>query len=166
VFWYALVLSEIVLCVWVQLERRAIRRAGLRAGLTHVPPLHRLYGRALARIKSAADKRDLPEPRLERFEARRRYGLVTFALITAAMAPPLLFVLTDGFHMNPVVGNLVAMTTLWLAPVLTFAPARLLALLVAVWRGWLRLDDGDGGQLAAVPVPGSGPGSHDYLLPR
>jgi hypothetical protein len=166
VFWYALVLVEIALCVWVQLERRSIRRKGVAAASQSVPPLHRLYGRVLGRLKRAADKRGLPEERLERLEARRRTGLVTFALITAAMAPILLFVLMDGFHMNPVVGDLVAMTSLWLAPVLTFAPARLLALLVAVWRGWLRLDDGDGGQSAAVPVPGSGPGSHDYLLPR
>jgi hypothetical protein len=166
VVWYAVVIVETVLCGWLQLERRAIRRSGASARANTLPPLHRFYGRVLARIRLAADRRKLPEPRLESREARRRTGLVTFGLITAAMAPMLVFVLIDGFGMNPVVGNFMALATLWIAPVLTFAPARLLALLVAVWRGWLRFDDGDGGQSAAVPVPGSGPGSHDYLLPR
>lgn len=120
----------------------------------------------LGRIRLSVARRERPEPPLERREARRRTGLVTFALTTAAMVPMFLFVLVDGFHMNPVLGQIVAWPTLWLSPLLTLAPARLLALLVAVWRGWLRLDDGDGGQLAAVPTPGTGPGSHDYWLPR
>jgi hypothetical protein len=166
VFWYVAVIVETALCGWFQLERRAIRRRGAGAAATRMPPLHRLYGRVLGRIRSAANERELPEPPLEGKEAHRRTGLVTFALITAGMAPMLALVLFDGFHMNPVVAQLVAWPTLWLSPMLTFAPARLIALLVAVWRGWLRLDDGDGGQSTAVPVPGSGPGSHDYLLPR
>jgi len=75
-------------------------------------------------------------------------------------------VMLDGVRMDPALGQLVAWPVLWFAPVLTYAPARLVALLVAVWRGWLRLDDGDGGPRAAVPMPGSDPGSHDYRLPR
>jgi hypothetical protein len=143
-----------------------LRRRDDSAAAQAIPPVHRLYGRLLGRIRLAVERRYRSQPRLESLEARRRTGLVTFVLITAGMAPMFAFVLIDGFHMNPVVGQLVAWPTLWLSPLLTFAPARLLALLVAVWRGWLRLDDGDGGQLAAVPMPGSGPGSHDYLLPR
>jgi hypothetical protein len=166
VFWYVAVIVEITVCGWVQLERRAMRRGGTPATAEAVPPLHRLYGRALGRIRSAVERRDRPKAVLERREARRRTGLVTFALITAAMAPIFLFVLVQGLRMSPVLGQLVAWSTLWLSPLLICAPARLLALLVAVWLGWLRLDDGDGGQLAAVPVPGSGPDSHDYLLPR
>lgn len=162
-FWYVAVIVETVACGWVQLERRSVRRRS--AGDGSLPPLHRAYGRVLGRISEAAQKRGL-SPRLERREARRRTGLVTFWLTAAAMVPPFAFVLVDGFHMSPALGQLVTWPVLWLSPMLTFAPARLLALLVAVWRGWVRLDDGDGGQLAAVPVPGSGPGSHDYLLPR
>jgi hypothetical protein len=166
VFWYLAVIVETAVCGWVQVERRAMRRDGAPSAPASVPPLHRLYGRALGRIRAAVERRDRPRPPLERREARRRTGLVTFGLITAAMAPIFLFVLVDGLRMSPVLGQLVAWSALWLSPLLICAPARLLALLVAVWRGWLRLDDGDGGQMAAVPVPGSGPGSHDYLLPR
>lgn len=164
-FWYVAVIVETAVCGWVHLERRAMRRGGASAMPAPVPPLHRLYGRMLARIRVAVERRDRPQAPLERREARRRTGLVTFAVITAAMAPIFLFVLVDGLRMSPVLGQLVAWSALWLSPLLICAPARLLALLVAVWRGWLRLDDGDGGQLAAVPVPGSGPGSHDFLLP-
>jgi hypothetical protein len=167
VFWYIAVILEMVLCGWVQLERRAIRRRGDAARGGAIPPLHRSYGRVLGRIKLAVERRERAEPRLERIEARRRTGLVTFGLITAAMVPMFLFVVFDGFEMNPVVGQLVGWSLLWLSPVLTFAPARLIALLVAVWRGWLRLDDGDGGiSAAASPVPGSGPDSHHFVLPR
>jgi hypothetical protein len=158
---------ETVLCGWVQLERRAIRRRGGDAAAAEwLPPLHRVYGRALGKIRAAVAKRNRRVPPLECRQARRRIGLVTFALTASAMLPMFVFVVVDGSEMNPAVGQLVTWPVLWLSPMLTFAPARLLALLVAVWRGWLRLDDGDGGQPAAVPAPGSGPGSHDYLLPR
>jgi hypothetical protein len=162
-FWYVLVIVEACLCGWVQLERRRVRQRGAGGGA--LPPLHRLYGRVLGRLSEAAQERGF-DSELERREARRRTGLVTFWLVAAGMVPPFLFIVVDGFHMSPAVGQLITWPVLWLAPMLTFAPARLLALLVAVWRGWVRLDDGDGGQWAAVPVPGSGPGSHDYRLPR
>jgi hypothetical protein len=118
----------------------------------------------MERIRAAVKTRR--RPKLTNFEARRRTGLATFALITIAMLPMLLFVMLDGVHMSPGLGQLVAWPMLWLAPVLTYAPARLGALLIAVWRGWLRLDDGDGGSKAAVPTPGPVPGSHLYSLPR
>ena len=160
--WYVAVIIETVLCGWVQLERRAIRRRP--AADEWLPPLHRVYGRAMEHVRKAVKTRR--RPNLPQMEARRRTGLVTFALVTAAMLPMFLCVLLDGVEMSPAVGQLVAWPMLWLAPMLTFAPARLIALLIAVWRGWVRLDDGDGGQLAAVPTPGSGPDSHAYLLPR
>jgi hypothetical protein len=161
-FWYVAVSVEILVCGWVQLERRSMRRRPAAEGL---PPLHRAYGRVLGRIREAVASRE--RPRLPRPEARRRTGLVTFSLMTVAMVPMFLFLLLDGVHMNPAVGQMITWPMLWLSPMLTLAPARLIALLVAVWRGWLRLDDdGNGGPKAAVPVPGSGPGSHTYLLPR
>ena len=160
--WYVAVILETVACGWVQLERRGIRRRN--AGKESVlPPLHRAYGRLLGRIGSRVRGRRALVPNRE---ARRRTGLVQFCVATAAMLPMFLFVVLDGFHMSPALGQVIAWPLLWLSPMLTLAPARLVALLVAVWRGWLRLDDGDGGPEAAVGVPGSPPGSHDYRLPR
>lgn len=166
VLWLIAVIVETLVCGWVHLERRKIR-GGIARGESPLPPLHRAYGRVLGRIRCAAKRQRQAAPPLEQPEARRRTGLVTFAFMTAAMAPMVLFVLMDGFRMNPVLGQLMAWTTLWLSPLLTLAPARLGALLVAVWRGWLRLDeDDDGGQAAPAPEPVGGPGSHHYLLPR
>ena len=130
-FWYVAVIVEILVCGWVQLERRAMRRRPDAA----VPRLHRAYGRVLGRIREAVQSRE--RPRLPRPEARRRTGLVTFSLMTAAMIPMFLFLLLDGVHMNPAVGQVITWPMLWLSPMLTLAPARLIALLVAVWRGWL-----------------------------
>ena len=163
--WYVAVIVETFICGWVQLERRALRRRGDPAPSRELPPFHRLYSRLLGRLGHRERGR---EPRLERREARRRTGLVQFGIATAAMVPIFLFVAVDGFHMSPAVGQVVAWPLLWLSPLLTLAPARLIALLVAVWRGWVRLEDGDGGlRAAASPVPGSGgPDPHLYLLPR
>jgi hypothetical protein len=163
-FWYAAVIVETVVCGWVQVERRAIRRRHGSPSAAKLPPLHRLYGRLLGRIGQRGRG---CEPLVTKGEARRRTGLVQFGIFTAAMLPIFLFVVLDGFHMSPAVGEVVAWLLLWLSPLLTLAPARLIALLVAVWRGWVRLDGGDGGIAAAgSPVPGSGPDSHSYLLPR
>jgi hypothetical protein len=162
--WYVAVIVETFVCGWVQLERRALRRRADAAPDGSLPPIHRLYGRVLGRIGHSGRGR---KPRIEQREARRRTGLVQFGIATVAMLPIFLFVAVDGFHMSPAVGQLVAWPLLWLSPLLTLAPARLIALLVAVWRGWVRLDDGDGGSpTAASPVPGAGPDSHLYLLPR
>ena len=162
--WYVAVIVETFVCGWVQLERRALRRRGAAAPGESLPPFHRLYGRVLGRIGHRGSGQ---KPRIEQREARRRTGLVQFGFFTAAMLPIFLFVAVDGFHMSPAVGQLVAWPLLWLSPLLTLAPARLVALLVAVWRGWVRLDDGDGGTPAAAsPVPGTGPDSHLYSLPR
>jgi len=158
--WYVAVIIETLLCGWVQLERRAIRRRQLAS--TELPPLHRAYGRTMERVRTAVKTRQ--RPKLSSHEARRRTGLATFSLITVGMLPMLAFVMLDGVHMSPALGQLIAWPLLWLAPVLTYAPARLGALLIAVWRGWLRLDDGDGGPKAAVPTPGSDPGSHYFRL--
>jgi hypothetical protein len=168
VVWFVAVIVETLVCGWVQLERRSIRRRLAQGESPAPPPLHRAYGRVLGHIGFAAKRQRRAQPRLDQPEARRRTGLVTFAFMTAAMSPMLLFVLMDGFRMNPVLGQLVAWTTLWLSPMLTLAPARLGALLVAVWRGWLRLDDegDDGGQATSAPAPIGGPGSHHYWLPR
>jgi hypothetical protein len=160
--WYVAVIIETALCGWIQLERRRIRRRNA-VKQSALPPLHRAYGRLLGRIGSRGRGRG---PRVPNKEARRRTGLVQFGVATAAMLPMLLFVLLDSFQISPVAGQLLAWPMLWLAPMLTLAPARLVAVLVAVWRGWLRLDNGDGGPEAAVPIPGSPPGSHDYVLPR
>lgn len=159
--WQVAVIVEAALCCWVQLERRAIRRRGAAAAGS-LPPLHRVYGRLLGRIGHSGRGRD---PRIEKREARRRTGLVQFCIATAAMVPIFLAVLLDGLQISPAVGQLVAWPVLWFSPLLTLAPARLVALLVAVWRGWVRLDDGDGGRVAAASAPGSGPGSHHYFLP-
>ena len=162
--WYVAVIVETLVCGWVQIERRVLRGRGDAAPGQGLPPLHRTYGRLLGRIGQSRRGR---KPRIERREANRRTGLVQFGIFTGAMLPIFLFVAVDGFHMSPAVGQLVAWPLLWLSPLLTLAPARLIALLVAVWRGWVRLDDGDGGTSAAAsPVPGSGPDSHLYLLPR
>jgi hypothetical protein len=166
VFWYIAVLVEAIVCAWVHVERRILRRRATAPSRQAIPPLHRAYGRALGRIGRSGRQRHL-DPPLERREARRRTGLVTFGLTTAAMAPMLLLVVVDGWRMNPVLGQLVAWSVLWLAPVLTVAPARLVALLVAVWRGWLRLDSDGGSANPDVPAPrGPGPGSHEYWLAR
>jgi hypothetical protein len=164
VVWYVAVIVETIVCGWVQLERRALRRRGDARPGESLPPLHRLYGRLLGRIGQRGRGH---KPRVPKREARRRTGLVQFGFFTAAMLPIFLFVAVDGFRMGPAVGQVVAWPLLWLSPLLTLAPARLIALLVAVWRGWVRLDDGDGGLRAtAAPAPGSGPDSHLYLLLR
>jgi hypothetical protein len=150
---------ESILCVWVHLERRVIAR---RAHARGMPPLHRAYGRALARVSRAREER--APSSLEPVDARRRTGLVTFGLIAAAMTPVLVLVLSDGWKVNPVVGQLVGWALLWTSPVVAGAPAKLGALLVAVWRGWVRLDS-DGGEPGGLsPLPGITPGSHDYRL--
>jgi nitrate reductase NapE component len=118
----------------------------------------------LARLAARGRSRQRMDPMLplERAELRRRTGWLTFGLMVAGMCPMLAVVLVEGPALNPVLAQLMAWGVLWSSPVLTAAPARLVATLVAIARGWVGLD-GDGPD-GGGDVGGPPPDSHEFPL--
>jgi hypothetical protein len=124
----------------------------------------RIRRAVLARLAARGRSRQRMDPTLplERGELRRRMGWLTFGLMVAGMCPMLAVVLVEGPALNPVLAQVMAWGVLWSSPVLTAAPARLVARLVAVARGWVGLDGDDpdgGGDLGGPP-----PDSHEFPL--
>jgi hypothetical protein len=172
VLWWLVVIVETVVCGWVDAEHLALRRARARLRRRWTP-LHRFYGlmlRSLAQVGRARQQSNPSRP-LELTALRRRTGWLSFGLTVVAMAPLLAAVLVQGRALNPVLAQLLAWALLWSSPLLTAVPVKLATFGVAVWRGWVRIDDGRNGGggddgRGGPPVPDPPLSVHEYPLAR
>ncbi len=163
------VMLQTFLCAWINGERVRIRRRGghQRFRWWHIPA-HRGYVllmRPLARSGRARQQRD-PGCSPSRDALRRRMNWITVSIMTAAMVPLLGTALLHGRGLAPVAGPVLSWGLVWCSPLLTAAPARMVAICIAVWRGWVRIDDGrEGDGDDPAPVPSRTPdGSHEFPL--
>jgi hypothetical protein len=145
---------------WLGLTVETVACLGLRAVQRHVDAgrrrtsfARRVYAALLGVLATRGRARQLADPALplERQELRRRTGWLTFGLMIAAIAPMVAVVLIEASRLNPVLAQLVAWGILCASPALTSAPARMIATLVGLGRGW-------------VGPGGTSPDSHEYPL--